>query len=219
MIIQNIHKPPTPSAAVWLAPLPRHEENNHCAYATQPLADSGFVPKRVLGFDPSLGRGFVYSTDQTQQGRPEFLFLDTPGDPDLQLLCSLIITKHSNNSSAISSQDDVSFVEEEIERHLTMSFVTRFVNPSCPGDFPLKRLLEDVYFEGRSLTHGVVVMVPTMDHRRNMAADDDATKTPTSGLATLWGSGGYDFPAKVTKESLDMWIELVCIDYYSASAF
>jgi hypothetical protein len=215
MIIQNIHLPHAGTSPVWLSPSRKNEGDDH---SSQTLTKgSGFTPKRVLGFDPSLGRGFVYSTDQTQEGHPEFLFLDTPGDPDLQLICSMIITRHSDDTSTIfhrsrTLDDAVAICEEEVAKHLTLNFVSRYFNPNCPDDLPLKQLLEEVYFEGKKLPHGIIVMIPAM-HHHHCNADDQA------GLAKLWGSGGYDFPNDLTKGSLDIWIELVCIDYYSASLF
>lgn len=217
--------------------------------------ESGFVvtpPKRVLGFDPSLGRGFVYSTDQTPLGRPEFLFLDTPGNPDLQILCSMIITKYTRNRNSnaddtsafvanlrrLSADDDndddydddgvdgsTLISDEEVAPHLTLTFATRYINPNRPHDLPLKKLIEDIYFDGRDLTYGIIVKIPAMYHHKHhrsshtIGTTDGDDRRHAATLANMWGSGGYTFPNEVTKASLDNWIELVCMDYYASSMF
>jgi hypothetical protein len=228
------------------------------------IIPEGLFPKPVLGFDPSIGRGFVYSTDQTSLGKPEYLFLDTPGDPDLQILCSRIITKYSHNNDNIihnsdgddgpdgndsddsddsdatlntlssslrrvttndKDEDDDSIVstsissmitDEEVAPNLTLTFATRYINPQCLKDLTMKKLLEDVYFEGKDLTFGIIVKIPAMHHHHEYDSYQRQHQH-TATLATFWGSGGYPFPEKVTNASLDNWIEVVCMDYYASN--
>jgi hypothetical protein len=149
-------------------------------------------PRRILGFNTCFGRGWVVSTDQSRLHRPEFIFVDTPSHPNLQMVCSRIIDKHGNDivrhAAVGKSSDDIGIHDLRCEG-LTFSFAFRFV---CPKkDTERQRRLENVYLEGKTTAkHGIVVMVPVMHN-------------------IFWGFHGRGVPVKMTKQEVDRWIDEV----------
>ena len=148
-------------------------------------------PRRILGFNASVGRGWVFSTDQSRSHRPEFLFIDTPSHPNLQMVCSRIIDQHGEDLVAASASNKQPLRIHDVGcEGLQFSFAIRFV---CSKKDPkLKRSLEDVYFEGRTMAkHGIMVMVPAMH-------------------SVIWGPG-RGLPVKKTEQDVDRWIEEVAL--------
>lgn len=105
---------------------------------------------RLLVQDPSSGRGFVASTDQTTMSRPEFLFLEVPchQGTDTMIDCCRLITKYANEGTLPADLEPVSAEEGLHFTALVVAAGTR----TCQA-------LQQYYFH-KECTHGAIVMVP-----------------------------------------------------------
>lgn len=111
---------------------------------------------RILVADPDTGRGFVCSTDQTAKGRPEFLFLDTLGDPKVMVSLSRIISDYDEAHALPSNQEVVH--SDPFNEGFPLTFIVRMIDGS---NQPLKRHLERLYLHANS-DHGIVVLIPIL---------------------------------------------------------
>jgi hypothetical protein len=163
-------------------------------------ADILSKPRRILGFNPAVGRGYVVSMDQ--RSGPEFLFLDTPSHPNLQMVCGHIIDQHAKDIAAkvTATARDRPTVGDVNCDGLTFRFFIRFVSPE--SNAKLLELLENVYIEDEDFKakHGMIVMIPAMQGTR---------------MESLWGSSSCRrgrVCTDISKESLDRWIEGIACD-------
>jgi hypothetical protein len=111
---------------------------------------------RILVADPDTGRGFVCSTDQTAKGRPEFLFLDTLGDPMVMVSLSRIISDYDEAHALPSNQEVVH--SDPFNEGFPLTFIVRMIDGS---NQPLKRHLERLYLHANS-DHGIVILIPIL---------------------------------------------------------
>lgn len=109
---------------------------------------------RVLVADPDTGRGFVYSTDQKAKGRPEFLFLDTLGDPMVMVSLSRIISDYDEDNALPSNQEVIH--RDPFYEGFPLTFIARVIDGN---NQPLKRHLEVLYLHANS-EYGIVVLIP-----------------------------------------------------------
>ncbi|KAG7354566.1 hypothetical protein IV203_003922 [Nitzschia inconspicua] len=156
-------------------------------------------PRRILGFNPAVGRGYVVSMDQRHH--PEFLFIDTPSHPNLQMVCSRIIDEQGENIAANNAlkATDRPLVGDLTCEDMTFRFIIRFV---CPQSNPeLLGLLERVYFEGEyAAKYGMLVVIPAIQGTR---------------MESLWGSSSTRRGGRceeLSYEIIDKWIEGIARD-------
>lgn len=148
---------------------------------------------------PYTERGFAYSMDQTMNGHPEFLFLDTPVIPLLacggtKIGCDIVNrNEYPSNLEVIRKSPFGNSVSDDgAEPYPELCFVARVLGP----DNPLIDILEDHYLlQAPTLEHGVIVMIPIME----------------GSVAGYWGTCGIPVPTEHSDETLDDWIESVHI--------
>jgi hypothetical protein len=114
----------------------------------------------VLVADPETGRGFVYSTDQTAKGRPELLFLDTLGDPNVMISASRIITDYDEAGTVPNNLEVIH--KDPFHEGLPLTFIARVIDDD---NQLLKRELERLYLHSKS-EHGIIVFIPIMMKNR-----------------------------------------------------
>lgn len=150
------------------------------------------IKSRELIFDPKTGRGFVFSTDQAARGKPEFLFLDTPGDLNFMNACCKIITDFQNGVLDFPRDLQVVVLKpwKEYNDHSAFPFVARVLLDSNGKDARLKRMLEQNFLYHAPARHGLAVMLP-------LAQKVD------------WDHGKIPVPEVCTALAMDVWIQTV----------
>lgn len=154
--------------------------------------DETIIKSRELIFDPQTGRGFVFSTDQAAQGKPEYLFLDTPADLDFMNACCKIITDYQNG--VLDSPQDLQVVVlkpwKEYNDDSAFPFVARVLLEGNGRDARLKRMLEQNFLYHANTRHGLVVMIPLAQNPH-------------------WDQGKIPVPEVCTGLATDVWIQTV----------
>lgn len=166
---------------------------NHPPTAICPGHSDGDDGPRVLVADPESGRGFVYSTDQTGKGRPEFLFLDTLGDQFAMVSCSKIISDYDASNAVPQNLEVIN--KDPWGKGQTLTFVARVIVDEPNTNSHLKRELERLYLH-KHAEHGIVVLIPNMKDQ----------------VGEWWGSGSSSVPAEHSNETLDHWISTLATE-------
>ena len=151
--------------------------------------DNDGSKKRILVIDPTSGRGFVCSTDQTAKGRPEYIFLDTLGDQNVMVSCSKIVTDYDRANEAPANLEVIN--KDPFNEGQNLSFVVRTVSNNDPNQHDRIKLGLQQFFLQREAPHGFIVLIPNL-------CDQE--------FATWWGRGTLKPPTEHTNDNLDKWI-------------
>jgi hypothetical protein len=176
-----------------------------------------FIDGKELARNVGVGltRSFVYSLDMGKRELPEFLFLDVPSSKFAAVLCAKCIT----NQLSQSLQEDVDqkpnskrniiqscnlqiyqqavtmpFGKGGKRKTVVVRFRMRFVQPHRQ----IHDMLRWNFFGGRSLEHGIVVLIPSFPTK--------------SAFEKLWGKMEAidsipDSDVAISKESMDSFIK------------
>jgi hypothetical protein len=110
---------------------------------------------RVRVMNPATGRGFLCSTDQSAQGRPEWIFFKmTEEEESLMVSCAAVITKYNGNSTNPRDLETFTFVPFEEAGH-EQTLIARVL----AADDELIAPLRHCCF-GRELPHGAIAVFP-----------------------------------------------------------
>ena len=142
---------------------------------------SGGDPRktRVGVIDLDTGAGFLYSTDQTAKGRPEWIFPNMSPQVNVMAACGSMITDYDKRNDNPSDLELVSFYPFQNGRRQTMA--ARVIGP----DHNLMQAFEDLYFH-RSCPHGIIVMLPLSEwglQLYNVMNDEQKTRMMEAGIA------------------------------------
>jgi hypothetical protein len=165
-----------------LDPFRQNESNNQEPEPTYVLPVSSFCyneeTERNVQIDSSTNRGYVYTTDMTGMGLPEFLFLDVPNDPFAVSLCGRWITNSllqnlahdveqiPGRKRAIIKSCNLQLYQQDVFHPLTPdgsvgeTITVKFRLRTANVGTHFHTMLAQNFFGGRSCSKGIVVFLP-----------------------------------------------------------
>lgn len=131
----------------------------------------------VLLTNPQNGTGVVFSTNQSAQGRPEWIFPKCTAEPPLMLACSAIISDYDENRHSKALPNDLQVITFDPfgngqEQALVVRRLEKASTPPIPPtetdtDALLIAELERLYFH-QPCPAGVLVVMPLLGPARTM---------------------------------------------------